>query len=356
MQPNVFLKITGNQSSNPEQEQYLLSCINERLSRYIAPINEENLQDLFHFVNVKFLKNQPFDAKCCLSLLVIVPSLPNLLIAGVGEFKIFSCSHDLFEVLFQDPLNSNMEKNLNDDDFIDSINNCLGKPQLPLVMTKRISRHELPDMQILNYKQWSQLCENEKPSADCGYFLKFANTAHPEEPQKKKHRKKIALTGSVTLLAIATTTLFQNIVLPLKSNEINDMALNISPIPSNSTKEDLYEVNSGNSAYSESTFNGSFNIVLNDTNENYELKNQEMKANLSNTKEINLLNLDSSLNIKPLLRHKVIQGDTLSSISQKYFGTPKKSKEIFEANKNLLQSQNQLKPGLVLTIPENIQN
>jgi nucleoid-associated protein YgaU len=50
----------------------------------------------------------------------------------------------------------------------------------------------------------------------------------------------------------------------------------------------------------------------------------------------------------------VRKGDTLSSISQKYYGNTKKSSidKIFEANRSVLKSKNSLKPGMKLTIPK----
>lgn len=45
-------------------------------------------------------------------------------------------------------------------------------------------------------------------------------------------------------------------------------------------------------------------------------------------------------------------GDTLSGISQKYYGTTKNINKIYEANKNVIKDKNRLKPGMKLVIPE----
>jgi LysM repeat protein len=50
--------------------------------------------------------------------------------------------------------------------------------------------------------------------------------------------------------------------------------------------------------------------------------------------------------------HKVTKGETLSSISQKYYGTTKRWNEIYEANKGHIPNKNSIKQGLVLIIPE----
>lgn len=49
--------------------------------------------------------------------------------------------------------------------------------------------------------------------------------------------------------------------------------------------------------------------------------------------------------------HKVTSGDTLSSISQKYYGTPNKWMDIYRANQNIMSSPNALRVGQELKIP-----
>jgi nucleoid-associated protein YgaU len=49
--------------------------------------------------------------------------------------------------------------------------------------------------------------------------------------------------------------------------------------------------------------------------------------------------------------HTVETGETLTSISQKYFKTVKFAKAIFDANKELIKSPDRLKPGLQIVIP-----
>lgn len=50
--------------------------------------------------------------------------------------------------------------------------------------------------------------------------------------------------------------------------------------------------------------------------------------------------------------HIVQSGDTLSGISQKYYGTANKWRSILEANRNVLKDPNKLQLGMKLVIPE----
>ncbi len=50
-------------------------------------------------------------------------------------------------------------------------------------------------------------------------------------------------------------------------------------------------------------------------------------------------------------RHTVAAGDTLSKISQQYYGNRTRVNDILAANKNVLRSPAELKPGMVLRIP-----
>lgn len=49
--------------------------------------------------------------------------------------------------------------------------------------------------------------------------------------------------------------------------------------------------------------------------------------------------------------HTVARGDTLSAISQTYYGNPNKYQTIFEANKPMLSDPDKIYPGQVLRIP-----
>jgi nucleoid-associated protein YgaU len=50
-------------------------------------------------------------------------------------------------------------------------------------------------------------------------------------------------------------------------------------------------------------------------------------------------------------KHVVMKGETLSSISQKYYGTPDKWEDIYKANKVRIKDPDHIEPGWELTIP-----
>jgi LysM repeat protein len=56
--------------------------------------------------------------------------------------------------------------------------------------------------------------------------------------------------------------------------------------------------------------------------------------------------------IKPQKFHIVLKGQTLSSISQKYYGSTGKWQKIFDYNRNIIKDPNKLIPGTKLIIPD----
>lgn len=66
--------------------------------------------------------------------------------------------------------------------------------------------------------------------------------------------------------------------------------------------------------------------------------------------------VDRNLRAKPTppaasRRHTVERGDTLFSLSQRYYGTSSRWRSIYDANRDLLPSENALRLGMELTIP-----
>ena len=49
--------------------------------------------------------------------------------------------------------------------------------------------------------------------------------------------------------------------------------------------------------------------------------------------------------------HTVAEGDSLSRISLRYYGTPNRWQEIFQANRDVLQGSSALRVGMQLRIP-----
>ncbi len=54
---------------------------------------------------------------------------------------------------------------------------------------------------------------------------------------------------------------------------------------------------------------------------------------------------------QPLATYTVEKGDTLEKISQKFYGTTRRWKRIYEANREVLRNPNRVYPGQTLTIP-----
>jgi nucleoid-associated protein YgaU len=50
--------------------------------------------------------------------------------------------------------------------------------------------------------------------------------------------------------------------------------------------------------------------------------------------------------------HVVQHGDTLSSISKKYYGNTRNIEKLYEANRSIIKNKNNLKVGTKLTIPD----
>ena len=50
--------------------------------------------------------------------------------------------------------------------------------------------------------------------------------------------------------------------------------------------------------------------------------------------------------------HTIREGETLSGISQEYYGSENKWQKILNANRNVIRDANKLKPGTKLIIPE----
>ena len=62
--------------------------------------------------------------------------------------------------------------------------------------------------------------------------------------------------------------------------------------------------------------------------------------------------MGSSAPVTPAPRiHAVTEGDSLTRISVRYYGTGSRWQEIYEANREVLKGENALRPGQRLRIP-----
>jgi nucleoid-associated protein YgaU len=50
--------------------------------------------------------------------------------------------------------------------------------------------------------------------------------------------------------------------------------------------------------------------------------------------------------------HVVVKGDTLSSLSRRYYQTPTRFRDIYAANRDKMRSENDLQIGMRLVIPQ----
>jgi len=61
---------------------------------------------------------------------------------------------------------------------------------------------------------------------------------------------------------------------------------------------------------------------------------------------------EQSEKIKTQKFHIISEGETLSNISQKYYGSANKWQMILDANRNVIKDVNKLRPGTKIIIPE----
>ena len=51
-------------------------------------------------------------------------------------------------------------------------------------------------------------------------------------------------------------------------------------------------------------------------------------------------------------RHKIVKGDTLFSLAQKYYGNRSRWRDIYTANRDLMKSEGDLRIGMEIKIPQ----
>ena len=55
--------------------------------------------------------------------------------------------------------------------------------------------------------------------------------------------------------------------------------------------------------------------------------------------------------VPPPVTHKIVDGDTLPALAERYLGSESRSNEIYDANRTVLTDPNILRIGAVLRIP-----
>ena len=83
---------------------------------------------------------------------------------------------------------------------------------------------------------------------------------------------------------------------------------------------------------------------------------KQTNTQTARTKKIDVINpiaqADMPDEARPLTRvHFVGKGETLTGISSRYYGTSRRWREIYEANKSTIADSNRIKVGTALVIP-----
>ena len=81
-------------------------------------------------------------------------------------------------------------------------------------------------------------------------------------------------------------------------------------------------------------------------------ENNQFSIINNRSKQPDLTVYEQAKKIKTTKFHIVRRGETLSTISAKYYGSANKWQKILEANRSRLIDANRLQPGTKLTIPE----
>ncbi|MCP3967512.1 MAG: LysM peptidoglycan-binding domain-containing protein [Lentisphaerae bacterium] len=81
------------------------------------------------------------------------------------------------------------------------------------------------------------------------------------------------------------------------------------------------------------------------------LVKQEVKSSAETSKTNSIQKQDKPVILTQAVKYTVRHGDTLTGISRRFYGTSRLYKLIFDANRNILQTEFSLRPGQLLTIP-----
>jgi nucleoid-associated protein YgaU len=100
--------------------------------------------------------------------------------------------------------------------------------------------------------------------------------------------------------------------------------------------------------------NASLGSILDSQSKDVDSPNNPQSA-IANPQSSNVPDLtiyEKAEKIKTTRFHILRKDETLSSVSQQYYGTPNQWQKIFDANKNVIKDPNKLQPGTKLIIPE----
>lgn len=342
MQSNVFLNLTSQECSQ-DALSFIQNDLEERLKQYPNPLNEDSLKDALHFTNMKFLKSLKRTAKAALSCLIVIIEESEILIAGIGHYKVYAIDDDFLELVFQDPLNAKLKPGLSEASLLENLKNALGRPAVPLIHVRKLKRTFKPDLLVADYNTWSQVPISELKNHSSTRHINFKsikdNSPAQNETPKLVNKNLFLIAGSATALALTSTLFFQ----PESLESPHSAILTSNTLQSDNSLANIME----DIGLEVNRLQKEISNEKEHLKQLIEEKNQiqtDLKTPFDNYAE----KTDLSDKVKT---HVVMQGETLSIISQKYYGTSKKAKDIFEANKDSLPSQNYLKAGTKLVIP-----
>ena len=93
-------------------------------------------------------------------------------------------------------------------------------------------------------------------------------------------------------------------------------------------------------------------VLVNSTEVEYTEENNQLPSGYNQSEETELANNQQPEKIKSQRFHIIREGETLSEISQHYYGSATKWRKILEANKHLIQDVSKLRPGTKIIVPE----
>lgn len=163
------------------------------------------------------------------------------------------------------------------------------------------------------------------------------------KPEKKKRTILILTIVTLSILSIMYLQTFRSIPQP---SEIQDV---ISDSQEERIQEELRKIPGGHVEIEGEIGKTQTEVEPKEDKEEQPPLKQKVE-NPVNEPEKQLVIMETP--VKQPRLHQVEKGETLSSISKYYYGTPNGWRDIYEANKDKMVNKNRIRPGAVLVIPD----
>lgn len=371
----LFADIASKVAIEEELKLSLTDCILKTLEeRLLALVNTNyssaHIKQALLSANVELLKYIKPPLKVALSALIIIKNKDSYFIGGIGDFRVYTQNEDHLEILFKDPLNQ--EKKQSDISCYDSLKNALGTYQKPYFHVKQVTRPHLSNLIVASkaiynsyprerLKDLTPLELQNTPLHDENQLYCFFECSTPTSKWEPvaKNKKKALISGcaiaALFLAYLASETLPTK---PSPSHSKNRTSFTYIPnknekiLVDNEMKKELPDQDPVESNLS-FLLQEKESLILQHLDEISHLKSELSKqSTLIQNLQKEIVTLKPPEKPAPIKRiHVVVQGDSLSSISQRYYGTSKRWEDIYEANKEALANKNQIKAGMHLVIP-----